>query len=58
MHNSESVLENEAHKRLWDFEIQTNTNISPRQPDLVIINKEERTCRIVDFAISADHRVR
>ena len=33
MHNSESVLENEMHKRLWGFEIQTDHLISTRQPD-------------------------
>ncbi len=49
MHNSEYVLENETHKLLWDFEIQTDHIISARRPDLIIINKKERTCRIVDF---------
>ena len=38
MHNPESVLENETHKLLWDFEIQTDHQISARQPDLVKIN--------------------
>ena len=32
-HNPESVLENEIHKLLWDFEIQTDHLISARQPD-------------------------
>ena len=33
--------------------------ISARRPDLVIINnKKKRTCRIVDFAVSADHRIK
>ena len=42
---------------------QTNKLISARRPDLVIIsynnnsNNKRGTCRIVDFAISADHRV-
>ena len=47
MHNPESDLENEAHKILWDFEIQTDPLISARRPDLVIVNKKEkkkRTC--------------
>ena len=38
-----------------------NTNGSPisaRRPDFVIINKENRTCKIVDFAIPADHIVK
>ena len=28
MHNPESVLENERHKLLWDFEIQTSHLLS------------------------------
>ena len=58
MHNPESVLENEMHKLHWDFEIQTDHIISARRPDLIIINKKKRTCRIVDFAVLADHRVK
>ena len=42
MHNPESVLENETHKLLWDFEIQTDHLISTRRPDLVIINKKRK----------------
>ena len=41
MHNPESVLENEMHKVLWDFEIQTDHLISARQQDLVIVNKKK-----------------
>ena len=51
MHNLACVQENEMHKLLWDFDIQTDPLISARRPDLIIINKKERTCRIVDFAI-------
>ena len=35
--------------------------ISARRPDLIIINnnnKKKRTCKIVDFAVSADHRIK
>ena len=41
MHNLESVLENEAHKLLWDFEIQADHLISTRRPDLIIINRKK-----------------
>ena len=59
MNNSAAVLENEAHKLLWDFDIQTDHLISARRPDLIIIkNKKERTTRIVDFAVPADRRVK
>ena len=40
MHYPESVLENETHKLLWDFEIQTDHIISARRPDLVIKKRE------------------
>ena len=39
-------------------EIQISHLISARQPDLVIVNKKKTTYRIVDFAVSADHRVK
>ena len=58
MHNPESVLVNETHKMLRHFEIQTNPLISARRPDLIIINKKDRSYRIVGFAVSADHIVK
>ena len=58
VHNPESVLENEMHKLLWDFDIQMNHRISSRRPDLVIINKKQRTYRIADFVVPADLRVK
>ena len=44
-----------THRLLWDFEIQTDHLISAKKPDLIIINKNERTCIIVDFTVQADH---
>ena len=58
MHNPAPVLENSTHKLLWDFDIHTNHLISARRPDLIIINKKERTWKIVDFAVPADHRIK
>ena len=58
MHNRESVLENETQKLFWDFEIQTDHLISARRPDLIIFTKINGTCRIVDFAVRVDHRIK
>ena len=60
MHNQLSVSENDTHKLLWDFDVQTDHLISARRPDLIVINKEKkkRTCKIVDFAVQADHRIK
>ena len=57
-HNPAYVLENDAHKLLWNFDIQTDYQISARTPDLIIIKKKKRIWKIVDFAVSVDHRIK
>ena len=57
MNNPASVIENETHKLLWDFNKQTDQLISARRPDLIIINIKKNS-KIVDFAILADRRVK
>ena len=60
MHNPAFFLENDRHKFLWIFDMQTDHLISVRRPDLIIINKKKkkRICKIVDFTLSADHRIK
>ena len=58
MHNPAPVLENDTHKLLRDFDIQTDHLISARRPDLIILNKKKKICKIVDFAVLADHRIK
>ena len=61
MHNPAPVQENDTHKLLWDFDVQTDHLISARRPDLIIINKQKKKkkiCKIVDFAVPADHRIK
>ena len=55
MHNPESLLKNQTHKLLRDFQRQTDHIISARRPYLVIINIKKRTCRTEDFAVTSDH---
>ena len=47
-----------SHELLWDFNIQTDHLIPARRPDLIIINKRKRICKIVDFAVLADYRIK
>ena len=42
MHNPAPVLENNTHKLLWDFNIQTDRLIPTRRPDFITITKKER----------------
>ena len=38
--NPAAAIENETHKLLWDFDIQTDHLISARRPVLIMINTE------------------
>ena len=60
MQNPAPVIENNTHKLLWDFDIETDYLISARRPDTIIINKQkkEEDFKIVDFAVPADHRIK
>ena len=66
MRNPASVLENETHKLLLNFDIQTDHLISARRQDLIIIKKKKKketkekkeNLQNVDFAVSTDHRVK
>ena len=39
---------------MWDFSIQTDHLIEARRPDLVVVDKEERSRKIIDFAVPRD----
>ena len=61
MHNPAPVQKNNTYKLLWNFDIHTDHRISARRPDQIIINKKKkkkRICKIVDFAVPADHRIK
>ena len=55
MYKPESVLVNETHTLLWNYEIQTVRII--RRSELLLINlkKKKRTSLLVEFAFPADH---
>ena len=56
-HVPDSVLENEDYKMLWDFSVRTDHEIEARRPDLLIIDKSEKNCQIIDVTIPEDGRV-
>ena len=43
---------------LWDFSVRTDHEIEAGRPDLLIIDKSEKNCHIIDVAIPEDGRVR
>ena len=56
-HDPESASENEDYKILWDFSIQIDHVIEARRPELVVVDKKKRSCKIIDFAVPGDSRI-
>ena len=56
-HAPEDVVENEEVKILWDVMIQCDREIKTKILDVVVVNKNERSCAIIDMAIPGDIRV-
>ena len=56
-HQPETVTENDSCKLLLDFSIQTDHVIQARRPDVILIDKGKKECKIIDFAIPYDSRV-
>ena len=50
-------METDSAKILWDFSVQTNNEIQARRPDIVIRDKSNKICFIIDVAIPGDARV-
>ena len=40
-HNPAAFMENDAHKLLWEFDVQTDHLISARRPALIMNKKKE-----------------
>ena len=52
-----SIEENEKTKILWDVTIQTDRLIEARRPDIMVIDKANKTCQIIDIAVPSDQNV-
>ncbi|KAK7881151.1 hypothetical protein WMY93_029560 [Mugilogobius chulae] len=52
------VVDNDRAKILWDFQIQTDRMVMANQPDIVVVDKEQRKAVVVDVAIPSDGNIR
>ena len=50
-------MESDKAKLLWDFSTQKHYEIQSRRPDIVILDKEENCCFIVDISVPRDARI-
>jgi hypothetical protein len=51
------VCEHDALTALWNQWIRTQKELTAKRPDIIIKNKKEKTCTLIDVAIPADSNV-
>ena len=56
-HRPKTVVENASVKVLWDMRIQTDKELAHNKPDIVVFDKEKRSCTIIDVTCPFDSRV-
>jgi hypothetical protein len=56
-HTPKSVCEREDVTVLWNQEVHTDREVIANRPDIIIKNKTEKTCILIDVAIPADRHI-
>ena len=51
------VYEEEDVTVLWNQAVHTDTEVTANRPDIIIKNKKEKTCTLIDVATPADRNV-
>ena len=56
-HRPQVTVENDKVKILWDMKIQTDKVLEHSRPDIVVLEKDQRICKIIDVACPFDTRI-
>jgi hypothetical protein len=55
--NNKPVCEEGGVTVLWNQAVHTEREVTANRPDMIIINKKEKTCILIDVAMRADRNV-
>lgn len=53
-----NVLENDKFKVLWNFSILSERRIEHNKPDIVVLDKNQRMCHIINVACPFDTTIK
>ena len=56
-HEPLPVIENDVIKALWDFDIQTDKRVTSNRPDIAIMDKKEKSLKLIDVSIPNDMNI-
>ena len=54
----QKVVENDRAKILWDFQIQADRQVLANQPDIVVVDKDQKTVVAIDVMVPSDSNIR
>ena len=53
-HEPKTVTWNDSVTILWDMPIHTDRTIAAKRPDIVLKNKKDKICLLIDMTVSLD----
>lgn len=56
-HTPDPVVDTEDVTIIWDMQIQTDRTIGANRPDLIVKDKKQKQCLIIDVAIPSDYNI-
>ena len=56
-HKPETVTENEDLTILWDMPVHTDREIKANRPDIIVKDKRNRTCLLIDMTVPSDRNI-
>ena len=56
-HHPEPVVEGTNVTILWDFPVNTDRTIQANRPDIIIKDKKEKTCTLIDVSVPSDKNI-
>ena len=56
-HSPQVTVENDKVEIIWDMKIQTDKVLKHSRPDILVLEKDQRICKIIDVTCSFDTRI-
>ena len=56
-HHPPAVVEHKNVTILWDFPINTDRTIKANRPDIVVKDRTNRTCLLIDMSVPSDRNI-
>ena len=57
-YDPESIVETERYRIYWDRTVRTDREAIHNRPDIIVLDKQEKTAQLIDVAIPGTHNVK